>query len=313
MNKRLSVITLILVVMIVSLSACGENKSRITSETKVKDHSSVSTPKDSNEKIAKGNIPAVKIQQNGDNTAVIIEDNIVQKFVDITKSDKDAEFLMEFEGKEKKEESKNVLSLSFKLQNDDEPFALFHNFINQKVYTTHHKDVLSFSVKDSQATWLLNGITFPLEGVEKLSIWLISGNGKPIGEPYKMNMADVEMKSDAGTGSEQDATKPDDTEEPTTLDYQGIYQSTDYTGKKYKIAVEKNKLTVNDRYVAEFTKEDVIRTYWKGIITDTKTGEKKEADFQLQQLKEDGRYQMFLGLSVWFNEEQLLVEYAKRN
>ena len=314
MYKRLSSIVLISAVITLSLTACGGNNSTAPSGNKTDSKSSVSTSTVSIEKTANRNMPSVTIQQEGDNTAIIIEGDLVKNFIDIAKADKDAEFLMEFEGDEEDEAHKKGFSLSFKFQNGDEPFALFRNSAANKGYSTRNQDILSFTLKGNKATWLLSGMDIPLDGVETVSIWLISGDNEPIGEDCEMPIADVKIESDVGTDSKEDPNNPETVKETTTLDYQGTYHSTDYTGKKYKIVVEENKLTVNDRYVADFTMDDVIRTYWKGTMTDTKTGEKMEgADFQLQQLYEEGRDQMFLTLSCWFSEEQLLVEYAKRD
>lgn len=308
MNKRLSAIILTAVTTL-SLTACGD-----TPPDNLTKNDTAHTSNASIEQTESRNMPSITIHEEGDDTAIIIEGDLVKEFIDIAKVDKDAQFLVEFESDEEDEAPKKGFSLSFNYQNGDEPFALFHTSVTNKGYSNRNEDILSFSLKANKATWSLSGITPPLDGVKTVSIWLVSGDNEPIGEHYEMPIADVKMKSNVGADSEEEPSSSSSTEEKATIDYVGTYYSTDSTGKEYKVVVEENTLTVNDRYVADFTIDDVIRTYWRGTITDTKTGEKKEeADFQLQQLYEDGKDQMFLTLYAWFNEEQLLVEYAKRD
>jgi len=312
MSKRLSVIVLTAILML-SLTACGGNNSTAPSGNKAEGNSSAPTSPTSIENTTNEKTPSITIKQEGDNTTVIVEGDLVNKFSDIAKKDKDAEFLMEFEGDEEDKAHKKGFSLSFKFQNGDEQFGLFHNSVTNKGYSTRNEDILSFTFNDSKATWLLSGMALPLDEVETVSIWLISGDGEPIQESCEIPIANVKIKSKVNTDSEEAPNSSSSAPEKAALDYIGTYYSTDSKGNKYKIVVDENTLTVNDRYVADFTNDDVIRTYWRGTITDTKTGEKKEEqDFQLQTLHEDGKDQMFLTLYAWFNEEEIIVEHAKR-
>ena len=309
MHKRVSGI-LIASVLVMLLTACGNNQKMSASEIAIEDNNSETTKV---EDTIDEEVTSIMIQQGDDNTAIIIESNLVKRYTEIVKADKDAEFLVEFEGEEEEEVPKKGFSLLYKMQNGEEPSALYINSVTDQGYSSNEEDILTFTIEDDKTTWSLNGMEIPLDGVETVSIWIVSGDHEPI-EHYDMSIADVKMEMKADAVENKDSNDTVAVDEPMKLDYQGIYHSTDYTGKEYKIVVDENTLTVNDRYTTNFTKDNVTATYWKGTITDTMTGEKVEdVDFQLQQLSEDGRDQMFLSISFWFGEEQFLIEYAKRD
>lgn len=309
MNKRVSGIV-IASVLVMSLSACGSNQKMSTSEIAIEDKTSETTKV---EDTIVEEITSIMIRHEDDNTAIIIESDLVKRFAEIVKADKDAEFLVEFEGDEEEEMPKKGFSLLFEMQNGEEPSALYINSVTNQGYSSHEEDILSFTIEDDKTTWSLNGMELPLDGVETVSIWIVSGDHEPM-EHFDMSIADVKMETKVDAVDNKDSNDSVAVDEPMKLDYQGIYHSTGYTGKEYEIVVDENTLTVNDRYTTNFTKDNVTATYWKGTVTDTMTGEKvEEVDFQLQQLPEDGQDQMFLSISFWFGEEQFLIEYAKRD
>lgn len=279
MCKKISAIVLT-IMLILSLTACGGNNSIAPLDNKAESNSSVSESNSSIEKTADRNMPTITILQEGDNTAVVIEGDLVNNFSDIAKKDKDAEFLMEFEGDEEDKAHKKGFSLSFKFQNGDEPFGLFRNSVTNKGYSTGNEDILSITIKGNEATWFLSGMALPFDGVETVSIWLVSGDNEPIGEHYEMPIADVKMESNVNADEKEESNNSSAVGEKITANYIGTYLPEDEQGYQCVVVVEENKLTIDDRYVVEFTLEDADslgRFLWSGLMTDTKTGKTSDA------------------------------------
>ena len=292
MSKRLSVIVLTAILML-SLTACGGNNSTAPSGNKAEGNSSAPTSPTSIENTTNEKTPSITIKQEGDNTTVIVEGDLVNKFSDIAKKDKDAEFLMEFEGDEEDKAHKKGFSLSFKFQNGDEQFGLFHNSVTNKGYSTRNEDILSFTFNDSKATWLLSGMALPLDEVETVSIWLISGDGEPIQESCEIPIANVKIKSKVNTDSEEAPNSSSSAQEKAIPNYIGTYRQTSEWGN-YVVVVEENSLTINDRYVAEMTETAMWPddSGWHGelLITDTQTGAKgRDGTFQTH-TRDEGMY-----------------------
>lgn len=323
MNKLLATLALTMT-MVLSLTSCGENNHASPSANiaenasspligEMEENSSMAPPAEDKE--TNQSTMLVTMQQKGDNTVIVLESDLVTEFSHQAVSDTKAQFLVQFQDKAEKTGPTKGFSLSYDFEFTDEPFAFFHSFVSDEDYSIYDNEgtKISFYTSENQATWVLNEISLPLEGVELVTAVLLSGNNTDMYGYSEIPLSDVKTESTMNTSSKETPDSSSSAPEKAALDYIGTYYSTDSKGNKYKIVVDENTLTVNDRYVADFTNDDVIRTYWRGTITDTKTGEKEEEqDFQLQTLHEDGKDQMFLTLYAWFNEEEIIVEHAKR-
>lgn len=277
MYKRLLVI-IVMSGIILSLTACGNNNSTAPSGNKTE--SDFTASGSTIDKSTNKNNMSIAIQQEGDNTAIICEGDLVNEFSDIAKADKDAQFLVEFEANKDDKTHTKGFSLSFKL--DDEPFALYHNSGTHKGYSNDNEDIMAFNVNDGKVTWTLKGIDLPLDGVETVSIWLVSGDNDPIGEHFEMPIADVQMENDVDSGSEEDPNNSSTVQGKAPAYYVGTYLPEDEQGYQCVVVVEENKLTIDGRYVVEFPVEDPsVNIQWSGIMTDTETGETCDAFLNL--------------------------------
>jgi len=252
-------------------------------------------------------MPSITIQQKDDNTAIIIEGDLVKNFVDIAKDDREAQFLVEFEDDKDAKAHTQGFSLSFNFQNGDEPFALFHTSVTNKGYATRNEDILSFTLKGNKATWTLSGMDLPLDGVTTVSIWLVSGDNEPIGEHYEMPMDDVKMESDVDIDSKKEPNSSSTVGEKITANYIGTYLPEDEQGYQCVVVVEENRLTIDDRYVVEFTVEDSsAKIQWNGLMTDTKTGKTCDAFLTLYQGGE------MLLLHTYIDSKDIFIQSIKQ-
>lgn len=312
MNKRL-IIIISTSMLLLSLAACGGNI--------VENSSSVSTPI---EKESNDNMPSITILQKGENTTIICEGDVVKEFTKLAKADRDAQFLIEFEDDKEDAAPKQGFSLSFDHKLDNEPFALYHNSTAHKIYTIYDKDIMEFNVKDNTATWILSGITLPLDGVEIVSIWLISGDGEPIQDSCEMLIADVKMESNVATDGKEE-TNNVAVDESIKLDYKGSYRQTIDGVTVYTVVVEEDRMTieginqaVNSSYIAEISEIVLFpeSCYGNVSITCSETGETlNNVQFQIQEMVGCEGYPdgIYLGLQAQFEEAADVFISAKRD
>ncbi len=312
MYKRLAAIVLISAVMTLSLTACGKDDNVEQTGKASGDNSSTSTNNKLNTSTVSAdeqkykNAPSITIQQEGDNVDVIVEGDVVKAYCEFAKDDEDNQFILQFSEKLKKAGPKKGFLLSFSYEPNNEIIAFYHNIATKENYFTFDEgNRVSFSVSENKAIWKLNRITLPFNEVEIASVFagIQEDNNS---EHYEMPISGVKIESNVNADKKDESNNSSAVGEKITANYIGTYLPEDEQGYQCVVVVEENRLTIDDRYVVEFTVENFsTKILWNGLMTDTKTGKTCDAFLTLYP---DGK---MLLLHTYIDSKDIFIQSIK--
>ena len=195
MKRKMKCAPLVLVILL-TLSACGGGPPQGAGGGGTPDASQGAQPPE-------GGQLAVRIQRDGDAVAVLCEGEAVADFVKKAPKKEDNQFSIQFDGADG-----GRYSLSFQYPSgDEEPMGSWSNLKAQNHRSTWDGDgALRFAVEGNTATWILSGLDFSMDGVERLHLYAVAGDWeKPI---FTENMPLSQVERSEGISDLPDAGLP---------------------------------------------------------------------------------------------------------